>query len=258
VGRPSEDILVMGCHMHDSKGNGVVIGSETAGSIRNVVITDCVMHKCLSGFRIRSPRGRGGVVERIRISNIVMDECEEMAIKISNFFDSIRIEGYYSKFRPERHNIETSRSRKEPINEGTPTFQDILFSGLVLGKVREVAIIEGLPERYIRGLVLENMTVTGATGGISCAMVADLTVSNVEVNTLESPAVDAREAERVEVHRLRCARPTTESPLVWLENVSSAFVHGCYVASPGGTYKWLQTERCKTVTVSGNEAPGQA
>jgi hypothetical protein len=75
------------------------------------------------------------------------------------------------------------------------------------------------------------------------------------VNTLEGTAIDAREVERLEIHRIKCGAPQAEVPLVWLESVSGAFIHGCDVADAGPKYEWLHQEQCKDVTLSDNHVP---
>jgi polygalacturonase len=250
IGRPSEDILVTGCQLSRTS-SGVVIGSETSGGVRNVAVTDCVIHDCLSGMRIRSPRGRGGVVEKVRMSNVVIDAAEEMGVKISHFFDSLRSEGRYVKPGPGRQNLELARSRKVPIDDGTPTFRDFVFSGLTLARMPQVALVEGLPERFIRGVAFEDITATAVRAGISCTMAAEVSIGNLSFDGLESPAVDGRELERLEIHRLRCARPPADAPLVWLENVAGAFIHGCEAAGPG----WLEQQQCRDIALAGNDGP---
>jgi hypothetical protein len=74
------------------------------------------------------------------------------------------------------------------------------------------------------------------------------------VGALQSPAVDARETERLEIHRLRCATPPAGSPVVWLENVTSALVHGCDVGAGKPSYQWLQQEQSHEVTLADNKA----
>ena len=76
-------------------------------------------------------------------------------------------------------------------------------------------------------------------------MAGDVSIGNLVVGTLESPAVDARDVERLEVHRLRSARPNPETPAVWLENVADAFVHGCQLGDPGTPYQWLRQEQSR-------------
>jgi hypothetical protein len=257
VGLSCEDVVISNCHMPHSSASGVAIGSETTGSIRDVVVNNCVMNDCLSGMHVRSPRGRGGVVERIRVSNLVIDNVTEMAIKLSHFFDSIRMEGRYGLYPTagRRNNPETARSRRVAVDQGTPCFQDFEFSGLMLGRMRDVALLEGLPERFIRGISFQDIVARQAKAGIYCSMVAEISISNLTVGSMETPAVDARDVERLEVHRLRCPTPSPAAPAVWLENVADAFVHGCYVGSGAPGYEWLRQQQSHTVTLADNSAP---
>jgi polygalacturonase len=256
VGLPAEDILITNCHMYHSPSSGLAIGSETSGGIRNVVMSNCVIQDCSSGVQFRSPRGRGNVVERIRISNLVMDRLLKQAVKVSHFFDSIRMEGRYG-LNPSigRRNPETARSRSAPIDGGTPTFRDFEFSGLTLGQIGEVATIEGLPERFITGITFQNIRVAQAKAGLFCTNVADLRIDNCTVGTLDTAAVDARDVQRLEIHRLRCGRPQPSTPVVWLDNVSGAFIHGCDIAAAAGPhFSWLHQEHSQVV-LSANNVP---
>jgi polygalacturonase len=256
VGLPSEDIVISDCHMYHTAASGVAIGSETSGDIRNVLVSGCTIQNAVSGIHVRSPRGRGGIVEHIRIANVIFDGIETMAIKVSHFFDSVRQEGRYGyKDHPGRSNVEVARARKAPVDAGTPTFRDLTFSGISVGKAREVAVIEGLPERYVRGLVFENITVTEARGGIFCSLAGEISVSNVRAESLETPVVDARDVEHLEVHRIQCARPTPDIPLLWLENVTGAFIHGCDVAPAGNAFSWLRQEHSQGVVLASNNVP---
>jgi len=257
VGLPTEDVVVTNCHMPHTAASGVAIGSETTGGIRDVVVSNCVMHDCLSGMHVRSPRGRGGVVERVRVSNLVIDGVAEMAIKMSHFFDSVRMEGKYGLYPSagRRTNPETARSRRAPVDEGTPCFRDFEFSGLLLGRMREVALLEGLPERFIRGISFQDITARQAKAGIYCSMVAEVSIGNLTVGALETPAVDARDVERLEVHRLRCATPGASAPVVWLENVAGAFIHGCDIAEGAPGFAWCKQQQSRDVTVTGNRTP---
>jgi polygalacturonase len=250
IGIPSENVLITNCHLYKVS-TAVVIGSETAGGVRNVVVSHCVFRDCFSAVRIRSPRGRGGVVERIRVSDVVIDGTEDVAIKLSNYFDSLRSEGRVWQSGPARQNMELARSRKAPVDEGTPLFRDFTFSGLTFGRVKEVALVEGLPERPMERVVFEDLVAPNARSGIACNLVADLRIANFHTVALDTPAVDAREVEHVEVHRLRCPRPPADTPLVFLEEVGRAFVHGCY-AGKSTRSRWLEQERCREVTVEAN------
>jgi hypothetical protein len=136
--------------------------------------------------------------------------------------------------------------------------RNLVYSGLTMGKVAQVALFEGLPERYARRLVLENVTVAQATAGVSCSMAADVRIDNFNVGVAESAVVDAREVEGVEVHRVRSSRPRDGAPVVWLENVAGAHLEGCSVSDAGPGYEWFRQEQCRGVTLAANgAAPAQ-
>jgi polygalacturonase len=251
VNRPSEDVVITGCHLYHLGSAAVAVGSEVAGGIRNLVVSDCLIHEARNGIHIRAPRGRGGIVEQVRVSNVVLDQVE-VALKVSHFFDSVRMDVIKGSAR---RNMETARSRKAPVDEGTPSFRDFVFSGVTVGKTGDLVVVEGLPERYISGLVFENIEATSADSGIYCTLASQVTISNVRVGTLQAPAVDARDVERLEVHRLRASHPCADAPAIWLENVAGAFLHGCDIGSAGPRYRWLREEQSKGVTLAANRVP---
>jgi hypothetical protein len=256
VGIPAEDISITGCHLSHLTATALAIGSETAAGIRNVLVASCVIHDAPNGIHVRSPRGRGGVVERIRGDNLVLDGVTKAAIKLSHYYDSVKMNAVEAILG--RTNLETAPSRLATVDEGTPTFRNFAFTGLsVGGPVELVALIEGLPERPIRGIVLSDIDARQAAGGIACNLAAEVSISNFEVGTMSSCAVDAREVERVEVHRLRIARPGTEAPAIWLENVTGALIHGCDIGDPGPGYQWLRHEQSQDLMVAVNRVPGK-
>jgi polygalacturonase len=250
VGIPSENILISGCQFEQFGTTALAIGSETAAGIRNVLVSDCVFRDGANAIQIRAPRGRGGVVEQIRFNNLVMDRIAQTAIKVTHFFDSIRKDPAGSG--PARRNLEVARSRQVPVDIGTPTFRDFVFSGLTVGRTEHLIVVEGLPERFVRGVVLENIAVEEARSGISCGLAGDLCISNFWPGKLQSPAIDAREVERLEVHRLNWTRPFADAPALWLENVAGAFIHRCNVRAPAPGYQWLRHEQSRAVVLHAN------
>jgi polygalacturonase len=231
IGIPSEEIAITNCTVFFSIGAGLALGSETAGGIKNVTISNCVISNCRYGIFIRSPRGRGGVVERVRVANLVLDHLSGTAVRISNYFDSVRGDGA----KPTAGNPETDRSMVRPIVEGTPTFRDFELTGLTIGAAPEVASIEGLPERMIQGVRLQNVTAVRAKAGVTCTRAKDISLSNVRLGLLEQPAVSAHDVERLEVHRLSVSGRPPANGLIALENVTGAFIHGCDIADPSPT-----------------------
>ena len=122
---------------------GVVIGSEMSGGVRNVVIANCVFVGTDRGIRLKSRRGRGGVVEDIRVSNVLMEDV--LCPFIMNLYYGCGAWG------AER----ISDKQPYPVNEGTPRFRRIQFNGVTARRVRYAAALSLWPGRDAggRGLV---------------------------------------------------------------------------------------------------------
>lgn len=140
VGIPCENITVTKCTMLGGYG-AICIGSEMSGDIRNVVIRDCVLRGVGTGFNIKSRRGRGGVVENVKISNIEMYGVNTpVAIYMNYRFNAGElIEG----------------------PAGIPTFRGITIEDLTIHGPR-MGAIKGLPESPVTGLVLKNIQCEGS------------------------------------------------------------------------------------------------
>lgn len=70
VNRICQNVLIQNCQI--LTGCGVTLGSETSGGIRNVTIRNLKYRNTDCGFRIKSARTRGGVIEDILIENLEM------------------------------------------------------------------------------------------------------------------------------------------------------------------------------------------
>jgi polygalacturonase len=136
-GVPCENITITNCTMLSGHG-GVVIGSEMSGSVRNVVISNCIFDGTDRGIRLKSSRGRGGVVENIRVSNIVMRNIQREAIILD---------------------LKYSRMPEEPVSERTPVFRNIHISNLTGVDVRIPIYIRGLEEAPITDITLSDINI---------------------------------------------------------------------------------------------------
>jgi polygalacturonase len=104
---PAENYTITNCTMLSGHG-GVVIGSEMSGGVKKITISNCVFDGTDRGIRIKTTRGRGGVVEDIRVDNVIMKNIREQAIVLDM---------EYAKVNP------------EPVSERTPHSG---ISGLVI------------------------------------------------------------------------------------------------------------------------------
>jgi hypothetical protein len=254
VGLPCEDIIISGCQFFDSNSAGVAIGSETAAWIRNVTISNCTMTNTRTMFHFRSTRGRGGGIERVRVVGCVGDRLAQAAIVLLPFFDSVRWETYMTGLPMLKSNPETNRQAAVPASEGTPTFRDISFSGLTVGAAPDLATIEGLPERFIHKISLTDITAGSMVGGVSCVNAQDVFIGGLSLQIRARPAVAAAHVQHLEVAGLRAeqAQAATPPPVVYLDNVSDAFIHGCNVPA-GAELVHAAGQSNRDVTVTGNK-----
>ncbi|ODT57443.1 MAG: polygalacturonase [Paludibacter sp. 47-17] len=136
-GAPCENISITNCTMLAGHG-GVVIGSEMSGGVRNITISNCIFDGTDRGIRFKSTRGRGGVVENISISNIVMRDIQREAI----IFD-----------------LKYSKMPEEPVSDRTPVFRNIHISNVIATDVNIPVYIRGLEEAPISDISLTNVHV---------------------------------------------------------------------------------------------------
>lgn len=135
LGVPCENITITNCTMLSGHG-GVVIGSEMSGSVRKVTISNCVFDGTERGIRLKSTRGRGGVVEAIRVSNIVMSNIKKEAIVLDLMY---------------------SNMPAEEVSERTPVFRNIHISGLTGVNVKTPIKVRGLDESPITDLTFRDI-----------------------------------------------------------------------------------------------------
>jgi len=136
---PNENITITNCTMLAGHG-GVVIGSEMSGGVKKVVISNCVFDGTDRGIRIKSTRGRGGVVEDIQINNIVMKNIKEEAIVLDMLY---------------------TKMPAEPLSERTPIFRNINISNVTGSDVLIPFKIRGLEESPISNITFTNINIDG-------------------------------------------------------------------------------------------------
>ncbi len=144
---PCENVTITNCTMVHGHG-GVVIGSEMSGSVRNVVIANCVFVGTDRGLRLKSRRGRGGIVEDIRVTNVVMRDV--LCPFTMNLFYHIN----------KRGDPIVSDKNPRPLDEGTPRFRHIHLSHITARGVKLAAgFLYGLPEMPIADVTLEDVSI---------------------------------------------------------------------------------------------------
>ncbi len=160
-----ENITISNCTMVHGHG-GIVIGSEMSGGVRNVTVTNCVFQKTDRGIRLKSRRGRGGTVEDIRVSNIVMDEVICPFVINLYYFCGVKGNDRY-----------VWDKNPYPVTKETPSFKNIHFANITAKNVSSAAgFIYGLSEQYVEEVTFSNVHVTMAKEAVPAvpAMMSDL------------------------------------------------------------------------------------
>jgi polygalacturonase len=157
INRPSENIVVTDCLMRSGHG-GIVIGSEMSGGVRNVTVSNCVFEGTDNGVRIKSSRGRGGIVKDIKISDIVMKNILRIGITINMFY---------------------TKSAFEPFSERTPQFRDIILRN-ISGTAKQAIEMIGLSESPLTNVSLIDINIK-AHEGINVIDVKDIQYKNVTI-----------------------------------------------------------------------------
>jgi len=127
-------------------GHGMSIGSETLGGVKNLVVTNCTFNGTTSGIRIKSARGRGGLVENLVYTDITMTDVDY----------PIYLASYYPKV--------PATDEAQTLAADSPLYRNIVIRNLTAHSARTAGLIIGLPEAPIENMTLENVRVTAPTG----------------------------------------------------------------------------------------------
>lgn len=158
-GVPTEDVIVRNCTVYHGHG-GFVVGSEMSGGARNLFVSDCNFLGTDIGIRFKTTRGRGGVVEKIYISNIRMNNIGGAAILFDMYYmakDPLTM--FAGEDNPE--------IAFESVTEGTPQFRDIHIKDVVCKGAETAIFVRGLPEMNIKGIEMENISIQSRKGFVA-------------------------------------------------------------------------------------------
>lgn len=148
-GRPTEDVTIINCTMRKGHG-GVVLGSESAGDIRRVLVSNCIFNGTERGIRVKSRRGRGGTIEDFRVVNLLMN----------NIGCPLVITAYYWCGTPEHRKEYIASDEQQPLSEETPILRNFSFTNLTCRDIKWAAgVFWGLPEAPIEGLYLDDVII---------------------------------------------------------------------------------------------------
>jgi polygalacturonase len=165
VGKPSENIVVRRLHGELGHG-GVVIGSEMSGGVRNVWVTDSEFVGTDRGLRIKSMRGRGGVIENVYYDHVRHRDIRLMVVEVTSFYAS---------------------STLEPKTQTPPTIRGVHVSDVTARGAKQAIDIVGLPELPVSDVSFENVDIV-ADRGLRCVDCRNVTFKNTRLSSATGEA----------------------------------------------------------------------
>ena len=205
-GKACENITITNCVMLAGHG-GVVIGSEMSGGVKRVTISNCVFDGTDAGIRLKASRGRGGVVEDIRVDNIVMRNIQRNAFIFDLFYDK--------------------QSKVEPVTERTPIFRNIHLSNITGKEIAQIGYITGIEEMPIEEISFNNVNMV-ADKGFSAQTATNLRFNNVDFAVKQGPSFFFKDCKEVVLNDVRSKTPIPGQPIVVMEDVTEALINNCH------------------------------
>lgn len=142
VNKPTENVVIRYCLAKEGHG-GITCGSETAGSIRNVYLHDCLFYGTRTGFRFKTRRNRGGTVSEITYENVKLVNVREAFT-----WDLLGSKTYMGEL-----------ARRYPpldITPLTPTVKDITIRNFTVESADRLLTVNAIPEIPCTNVLIEN------------------------------------------------------------------------------------------------------
>jgi hypothetical protein len=225
VNRPTENVTITNCTVHHAQ-SALAIGSETSGSVRNIVASNITARDTVNGIHLKSRRGRGGVVEDIRFDNWTMENVGQ-AISISDA--GYQMEG------------EAPDPGAGAVSQRTPIFRNIAISHVTIDGAQGLIDVSGIEEMPATGVRISDVVGTGRRG-LTGSFTDDLELHNVQLNVESGPAFRLTHSTNLELDDVSTRTPIQGMPVVRLEQTPGAVVRnsraypgtGVFLSTPEG------------------------
>ncbi len=228
VAKPCENIVISNCTFAHGR-SAIGIGSEMSGDVRNITISNCVFNGTLRGLRIKTSRGRGGIVENYRADNIIMYNVET-AISIDMFYGE-------------------EDTTSIPITIETPTFKNIHLSNITAINAKNAVQIIGLPEAPIAFISITNSNFT-AKNGFDIRFVEKISLKDINVNCTSGNPLSIDKSYDVEIDNFGSDSHPNNKAVIELKKCNDVYIHSCKAKSTTKTF--LQSIDTKNIKLDNN------
>jgi len=181
VGRPTEKVIVRYCTTKKGHG-GITIGSEMSGDIRDILVHDCEFNGTNNGIRVKSMRGRGGVVENLWVQDIKMGRISRAALTFNTFY---------------------GQSTLKPSTKTPPILRNIHIKNIACEYASRAVKVIGLPEKPLENITLENVSIV-ARWGLECINAKDIKLIGIKITPIKEPVMFVKNSQNVTVRKAAC------------------------------------------------------
>ena len=232
AGMPTENITITNCTMLKGHG-GVVIGSEMSGGVKRVTISNCVFEGTDIGIRIKTMRGRGGLVEDIRVSNVTMFNILNEGILIT------------LRYQP---------TQPETLSERTPAVSNVQLSNInIRGAMRPIAVY-GLEERDVMQISFNDLSIFSRKG-ILLENANGAAFHDIKMTISEGSPLEAKDSKKINWDMISVSMPLDDVPYLKLMNCKDVKVTNCYQTEPIKIFL-SEDEKCDGIYIVNNILPG--
>ncbi|MEO6000094.1 MAG: glycosyl hydrolase family 28 protein [Chitinophagaceae bacterium] len=190
---------------------------------------NCIFDGTERGIRIKTARGRGGVVEDIRVDNIIMKNIRDQAIVLDM---------QYAKTKP------------EAVSERTPQFRNIHFSN-IMAQTKDTIFITGLEEMPVEDISFNDIQFDAQRGaGIKEAN--NIEFHNVRIICKEGSSITAENVKNLTISNLKTLNPLSSVTAISLTNSQNIFVYTCFPVKGTDLFIQLKGSQTKQVTLKAN------
>lgn len=201
VNRICRKVVIQNCQI--LTGCGVTIGSETSGGVQDITIRNIKYKNTDCGFRIKSAKTRGGLIEDILVENLEMINVKypfNMCLNWHPAYSYCRIPESYEGEIP-RH-WEILAEPVTPPERGIPQVKNMVFRNIKAwnepdyeGPSRAFEV-DAFPEKPMTNVVLEHVKIQakefGRLSGIQNWKWNDVEISAEQANDSQNDQYDIR------------------------------------------------------------------
>ena len=147
--RPTERCVFRNCYMEAGHG-GIVLGSEMAGGIQDIKVSQCYFNGTDRGLRIKTRRGRGkdAVIDGITFQNIYMKKVKAPLV-INMYYDC----------GPDGKTPYVWSKEPMEVDERTPFLGKFEFRDMICEECETAAaFFYGLPEQPVEEIAVRNVS----------------------------------------------------------------------------------------------------